>query len=584
MSALPNLHYLHLPTVVENDLLRKLEARKQRASSSAGNLNKYIDDAIGEAVKCAEFIVKEFPFSSRRSDQLSGVSPLNHFVLMQDEEVKKLAQNMVNQHLRLIRSVKLNDEEESGYGYALFQAYKLMRESMTHHHLVAPLTGMKKIKVHHLEIAIRKMLDDEWVEKRLLSLRCYYIEYCQVALGRVGKAKHQSTVISDMSFNNWTESQRKAMDFVESMCVLNEETGENFELSEVVKRTTFNPENRRVEMMVRARGFEEMAVAREYIGLFFTWTLPSKYHRNSKKWDGTSIKHGHKHAMKLWANARAVIAKDDVDYFGFRVAEPHKDGTAHGHYFLFCHPKDKAIIINAMRKYAIAEDIAELGNDITPRFDVKEADPKRGGATAYIAKYISKNINGNHLPESDAEIAAFKARAWSSIHRIRQFQQIGGATVSLWRTVRRSKPEDMDFDTDGANFHHAADKSRWADFCELAQGAELVVEKSENRFGETLRKVVGFSWLGEVITTAIGEFKLIKKSEIDGVLALRGAERLPWSTENNCNSRLIRELIKITGWTENGVQCLLNPLRIGNTVSIDKDMRLRLRDNQLLMI
>lgn len=54
----------------------------------------------------------------------------------------------------------------------------------------------------------------------------------------------------------------------------------------MVKRTTANPENRRIEMMVRSRGFEELAQELGYTALFITWTLPSKYHRESDKWGG----------------------------------------------------------------------------------------------------------------------------------------------------------------------------------------------------------------------------------------------------------------------------------------------------------
>jgi hypothetical protein len=542
-NPLPNLHYLHLPKVVEIDLLRKLEARKKRASSGAGNLNKYIDDAIGDAVKCAAFIVQEFPFASRHPDHLRYVAPLNHFVLMQDEELKKLTQNVVNQNIKLIGSVKFDDcsEDEDGddghaYINALFAAFVLLRDNLAEHHLVAPMTDRTNLTIEDLEVASKKMICDDWVLKQFLSLRRYYIEYTQVALGRVGRGKHQSKMLSEISYNNWTESQRKAMAFVESMCLVNEDTGEEYDLKEVIKRTTSNPKNRHTEMMVKSRGFQDLATTRDYTALFFTWTLPSKYHRNSDKWDGSSVKKGAKRLMKLWQYVRAVLQKTDIDYFGFRVSEPHKDGCCHAHYFLFCHEDNKQALIDVMQHYATQEDREELGNDITPRFTVTESDPARGGATAYIAKYIAKNITGTFLPENDAELNAFKARAWSSTHRIKQFQSFGSVSVSLWRTVRRAKRADVDFNPECLEMFDHADKHRWAKFCETAQGAQLVVEKTVNRYGETLRKIIGFSWLCKTILTSEGNFKLMKKSDLtnaDAVLKSSGATS--WSTENNCN-------------------------------------------------
>lgn len=195
------------------------------------------------------------------------------------------------------------------------------------------------------------------------------------------------------------------------MAVMNNETVNSFNLEDAIKRTTANPENRRIEMMVRSRGFEELAQDLGYTALFITWTLPSKYHRVSKKWNGASIKDGHQVLMQQWALGRALIAKEDIHYFGFRVAEPHKDAASHAHYFLFCSPDDKEFIIETLKSCAISEDKHELGSDNSPRFDVKEADPKKGGATAYIAKYLSKNINGKHMLENEGEESVYRARA-----------------------------------------------------------------------------------------------------------------------------------------------------------------------------
>lgn len=551
LSAI-DIDRLHLPKVVEIDLLRKIEARKNRAGSSAMNLDKYIKEIIGEAVKCAGFIVQEFPFASRHSDDLHRVSPISHFVLMQDEKLKKLSQNIVNHNIKLIGSIQFDEHAEDedgddGHAYinALFASFELMRDHVTEYHIVAPLTGRKKVTADDLETAIKKMLCDDWILKQFLSLRRYYIEYTQVALGRVGSGKHQSKMLSEISYNNWTKSQREAMAFVESMCVVNEETGERYDLKEVIKRTTANPKNRHTEMMVKSRGFQDLATTRGYTALFFTWTLPSKYHRNSDKWDGSSVKKGAKRLMHLWAIVRATLKKADIDYFGFRVSEPHKDGCCHAHYFLFCHPDNKDELINIMQHYATQEDIGELGDDITPRFTVTESDPEKGGATAYIAKYIAKNITGKFLPETDAELSAFKARAWSSTHRIKQFQSFGSVSVSLWRAVRRAKRADVEFNPECLEMFDHADKHRWAKFCETAQQAKLVVEKSVNRYGETLRKVVGFSWLCKTILTTEGNFKLVKKSELASAdEALKSGGATSWSTENNCNQTPIKKVVK----------------------------------------
>lgn len=599
-----------LPEMVRADIKRKVEARMQRTNPSKQNLQSAACDAVRFGLKQAAFIENQYPFVDYRKK--AKPHRLSHAILMSDAALSRLAEKVANENALYIAnfnqeslaSDSSGDYSPPNYLQTLLYIYKQLSARLSSIFILPPSVNLSvkcnQRREQYLESALLKLQSQTWLEKRLLKLRAQYIEYTQIALHRVGKAQHQTPYISPLSFSIWQRQQREANQFVESMVVFNEESGEHYDLQEVVKRTTANPENRRIEMMVRSRGFEELAQQRDYTALFITWTLPSRYHRNSQKWSGASVKQGHKNLMAKWKLARALIAKNKIDYFGFRVAEPHKDGTSHIHFFLFCSAQDKAKLIDIMRRYVIAEDKDELGADISKRFDVKECNPALGSATAYIAKYIAKNINGNHMPETEAEQNAYRARAWASTHGIQQFRQFGGQPVTLWRNLRRAKAGDtLPISPELEQLRQAADSSKWSLFCQLAKNAKVEYEQNDNQYGEPVRRVIGFSWLGQLIETAKVCYRLVRRKDLlkykekarhnsecsSGFL--KGGAR-PWSTENNCNPSIInpisaleKALMTATGWSRNGVQCLIQPLKQGAKVPIDQHATFQLVNNTL---
>ncbi|WP_139408145.1 replication endonuclease, partial [Aeromonas veronii] len=144
-------------------------------------------------------------------------------------------------------------------------------------------------------------------------------------------------------------TQRKAAQqaWMAGMSAVNEELGQEIDLVDAIMGSVANPEIRRHELMVRMRGFEDMAQEQGKLGLFLTLTAPSGYHawRQGKQdtnktyqnedFNGSTPTETNRLLCKQWARFRAALAREGIMAFGFRVGEPHHDGPPHWHCLLF---------------------------------------------------------------------------------------------------------------------------------------------------------------------------------------------------------------------------------------------------------
>jgi hypothetical protein len=215
------------------------------------------------------------------------------------------------------------------------------------------------------------------------------------------------------------------------------------------------------------------------VALFFTLTAPSAFHAYHsggginaawKEEGKPRVQAAQQWLRKMWARARAKLHRLSVLFYGFRVAEPHHDATPHWHMVLFVPPSGGDTLQRVLRLVWLSEFGDEAGAHVH-RCKAVVIDPERGSATGYVAKYVSKNIDGagaigdETSDETGAPVRDGVARvaAWASCHGIRQFQQVGGPPVGLWREARRLRepvPECDDIERARA----AADAGDWAGF------------------------------------------------------------------------------------------------------------------------
>ncbi|MCV2420170.1 replication endonuclease [Paucibacter sp. DJ2R-2] len=120
-----------------------------------------------------------------------------------------------------------------------------------------------------------------------------------------------------------------------------------------------------------------------------------------------------------------------------------------------------ASLMETLKRYAFQESGDEKGAK-EHRCDFKLIDKTRGTAAGYIAKYVAKNIDCEHVGDDlegrPATESAKRVEAWSSTWRIRQFQQVGGPPVSVWRELRRIKHLPADAPSHLQRAHRAANK------------------------------------------------------------------------------------------------------------------------------
>lgn len=245
---------------------------------------------------------------------------------------------------------------------------------------------------------------------------------------------------------------------------LQNELGQTYSLEELSALGVSNKAIRRGELMTRIRGFEEIAKDCGDVGMFWTITAPSKYHAVLSKsgdinpnYKGASPREAQAYLCKVWARIRSTLKRQGIQPYGFRIAEPHHDGCPHWHMLLFCNKNHVAGAEKTIRSYALAEDGHEKGATEN-RVKLVHIEAGKGSAAGYIAKYVAKNIDGAHVGDHKTnegwvvttdmlggeEIApSARVTLWSQLHGIRQFQQIGGAPIGVWRELRRVKAETI---------------------------------------------------------------------------------------------------------------------------------------------
>jgi len=322
---------------------------------------------------------------------------------------------------------------------------------------------------------LNKLLCKNWWFRKINKIRLQHVEQVHRKLSLVHK--DASCYASNFALENRKTQLKNSFDYLAANQIVNED-GQTYTLLDVYKKSVSNPKIRKAELMTRIRGFEEVATQMGHAGEFYTLTSPSKYHAYSNgkanpKFNNSTPKDVNDYFNNNWKLIRSALQKKNIHPYGFRVVEPHHDGTPHWHLLLFMHPDDVKTTRAIISKYALQEDGNERGAK-KHRFDMTSIDPKKGSAAGYIAKYISKNIDGSDLDDdlygNDAKPAASKIDAWSSLWGIRQFQQIGGPSVTVWRELRRLQESEQ---PDVVRAFTAADAGDWAAYVMAMGGAIL---------------------------------------------------------------------------------------------------------------
>ncbi len=388
----------------------------------------------------------------------------------------------------------------------------------------------KKISLHG---RIARMLDASWWRRHLRRQLLRTAD--DDAHARVDVRRARQVYLSEPAYARMIERARQNAAKLAALEVAADD--ESIPLADVVAGSVTNPRIRRAEVMMRCAGFEKMAEFMGHAAIFLTLTCPSRFHRftgsgkPNPAWSGATPNDSQRYISALWARVRAALKRRAIKYYGFRVAEPHHDGCPHWHMLLFVDPaqrgwfsasdfvagkaKHGAGLVGLIGAAALADTPGERGA-VDHRFTAELIDPSKGSATGYIAKYISKNLDGlteqgesvglDFASGTDTRDGAPRVRAWASLRGVRQFQQLGGPSVTVWRELRRLRdagPTDTEQLELFEKSRAAADRGDWTAYCMLMGGPETAprdmplrpayVDRMSVAYGDSQPRVAGIT-------------------------------------------------------------------------------------------
>lgn len=509
-------------------------------------------------------------------DQLLRLAELNQ------REVKRLS-TLVAAHIDMI-FIQLCGEmltDELASPIVILELYRRVAAEVSRLDVIPP--GYEALRSKHnrrnpinyelIPGALARMRCADWWQRKLWQLRNEWREELLRAACLVHR--HASPYVSHDVLLQKREQRRKAMDFFRNHDLINED-GDTLSMEDVVLASASNPAHRRNEMMACVKGLELIAEMRGDCAMFYTITCPSKYHatlmngKPNPTWDHSTVRKSSDYLVDTFAAFRKAMHKKELRWYGVRVAEPHHDGTVHWHLLCFMRKKHRRAITELLRRFAIREDRAELGNNTGARFKSKLIDPRKGTPASYIAKYVSKNIDGRGLGDTVSKETGKSLRdsaeyvtAWASLHRVQQFRFFGIPGRQAYRELRlfasqatramkTSKPGApvlMDPKLDAVLA--AADVGCFATYI-MKQGGVLVPRKNylihtayeptvePGTYGDHGIRIYGIwspiTGKENKICTHVHTWKMVKKAPANpgAESAAQGDPVAPWTRGNNC--------------------------------------------------
>jgi hypothetical protein len=438
--------------------------------------------------------------------------------------------------------------------------------------------GIELPEFDALADTIARLVDARWWRRQLRKRVKRAFEAGNIRLGYVNY-RGEPYASNDAVLSRLAQNRRNAAALAATL--VQNENGQQFSIAELAEKTTANKAIRRGELMLRINGFEQIARECGDQGIFITWTCPSRFHamqhsgKPNDKFDGSTPREANAYLGKMTSLCRSALARRGIGLYGFRIAEPHHDGCPHWHLLLFVRPTAKyktahlqdvaGRAIRVMKRYAWRVDRGEPGA-FARRLDVKRIDWAKGSAAGYIAKYVAKNIDGvaEHKTkegyvvtadtEGDVELTpSARVESWAACWGIRQFQQWGGAPVTVWRELRRIEesmlneaPAAMRRAWDAVQKIDGEKRACWAEYLRAQGGAlvprkELVVTLAKDektvigRYGETLRTTPYGVRCSDLIGVV---FKSVRHTwtpvQATGARAVAVGVAVPRTRVNNC--------------------------------------------------
>lgn len=401
-----------------------------------------------------------------------------------------------------------------------------------------------------------RVITHEWWERRLKKYQLMAQETIAREFGVVNKKNN--IYVSDSAVSRVEARRYQSWQVLKKLeCVNQDDNTERLNMFDVASASIANPANRHNELMVRASGFDAYAQSNSHVADFYTVTTPSKYHayhytgHKNKKFAGATPRDAQDYLVKVWAQVRAKLKRESIQIYGLRIAEPHHDGTPHWHMLLYVQKSHRQQLRRIIRTYVMYEDNEELNTDRRrdARYKVEGINFARGSGASYILKYIAKNIEGikgadseDYESGTDSNATAGRVSVWASVWGIRQFQQIGGGSISVWRELRKLRDKtEGEINSDMYALWLSADSNEWSKFIELLGGADMprsqqlaglykeisppelrlnsdtgeLIDIALNKYGEEIEEVRGVLFPSGVLNTRLKTWKIEKVSLSD---------------------------------------------------------------------